>query len=73
MPPQLVPGRVEYSDGTEATIDQMAYDVAQFLAWAGEPKQTNRKSLGLAVMVYFGILAILLWFSYKRIWRNVEH
>ena len=20
-----------------------------------------------------GILAILLWFSYKRIWRNVEH
>ncbi|MEP0314656.1 MAG: cytochrome c1 [Hyphomonas sp.] len=73
MPPQLIPGRVEYSDGTEATVEQMAHDVAQFLAWAGEPKQTNRKSLGLAVMVYFGILAILLWFSYKRIWRNVEH
>lgn len=73
MPPQLVPGRVEYSDGTEATIEQMSYDVAQFLAWAGEPKQGNRRSLGLAVMVYLGILAILLWFSYKRIWRNVEH
>lgn len=73
MPPQLLPGRVEYTDGTEATVEQMAYDVAQFLAWAGEPKQTNRKSLGLAVMVYLGILAILLWFSYKRIWRNVEH
>jgi len=51
----------------------MSYDVAQFLAWAGEPKQGNRRSLGLAVMVYLGILAILLWFSYKRIWRNVEH
>jgi len=73
MPPQLLPGRVEYSDGTEATIEQMSYDVAQFLAWAGEPKQGNRRSLGLAVMVYLGILAILLWFSYKRIWRNVEH
>ncbi|MEM7766834.1 MAG: cytochrome c1 [Pseudomonadota bacterium] len=73
MSPQLMPGRVEYLDGTEATVDQMAYDVAQFLAWAAEPKQTNRKSLGLAVMIYLTILAILLWFSYKRIWRNVSH
>jgi len=24
-------------------------------------------------MVYLGILAILLWFSYKQIWRKVEH
>ena len=73
MPPQLVPGRVEYSDGTEATIEQMSYDVAQFLAWAGEPKQEHRKSLGLAVMAYLLILAVLLWFSYKQIWRKIEH
>ena len=73
MAPQLLPGRVEYTDGTEATVDQMAKDVAEFLAWAGEPKMTNRKSLGLPVMIYLGILTILLWFSYKRIWRKVEH
>jgi len=73
MPPQLMPDRVTYMDGTEATVEQMSYDIAQFLAWASEPKQTNRKSLGLAVMIYLGILAVLLWFSYKRIWRNVEH
>ncbi|MEO0754742.1 MAG: cytochrome c1, partial [Pseudomonadota bacterium] len=66
-------GRVEYMDGTEATVQQMSYDIAQFLAWAAEPKQTNRKSLGLAVMIYLTIFAILLWFSYKRLWRNVEH
>jgi ubiquinol-cytochrome c reductase cytochrome c1 subunit len=51
----------------------MAYDVAQFLAWAGEPKQEHRKSLGLAVMAYLLILAVLLWFSYKQIWRKIEH
>jgi ubiquinol-cytochrome c reductase cytochrome c1 subunit len=51
----------------------MAYDVAQFLAWAGDPKMQARKEVGLATMVYLGILAILLWFSYKRIWRKVEH
>ncbi|HAE28762.1 MULTISPECIES: cytochrome c1 [Hyphomonas] len=73
MPPQLIEGRVEYMDGTEATVEQMAYDVAQFLAWAGEPKQEHRKSLGLAVMAYLLILAVLLWFSYKQIWRKIEH
>ncbi|MEM9739757.1 MAG: cytochrome c1 [Pseudomonadota bacterium] len=73
MPPQLSDGRVEYLDGTEATVSQMSYDIAQFLAWAGEPKQTNRKELGVAVMIYLTLLAGLLWLSYKRIWRNVEH
>lgn len=73
MPPQLMDGRVEYLDGTDATKDQMAKDLTEFLAWASEPKQGNRKSLGIAVMGYLFILAILLYFSYKRIWRNVDH
>lgn len=73
MPPQLTDGRVSYLDGTEATVDQMAYDIAQFLAWAGEPKQQNRKSLGLAVIAYLTLFALLLWFSYKAIWRKVDH
>lgn len=73
MPPQLTPGRVQYMDGTEATIDQMAADVAQFLAWAGEPKQANRKSGGLKVIIFLSIFALLLWFSYHQIWRDVEH
>ena len=73
MPPQLTDGRVEYLDGTEATVEQMAADVAQFLAWAGEPKQGNRKSAGLKVIAFLSILALLLWFSYHQIWRDVEH
>lgn len=73
MAPQLPDGRVEYIDGTEATTAQMAYDVAQFLHWAGDPKQGNRRSLGLAAILYLTLLAVLLWFSYKRIWRNVAH
>ena len=73
MSPQLLDGRVEYMDGTEATIDQMASDVAQFLAWAAEPKQVNRKSAGLKVVLFLTVFAILLWFSYKQIWRDVKH
>lgn len=73
MAPQLMDGRVEYVDGTEATIEQMAHDVAQFLQWAGDPKQNQRKQLGLPVLLYLVILAILLWFSYHAIWRKVDH
>ena len=73
MPPQLTDGRVEYLDGTENSKEQLAYDVAHFLAWASDPKMENRKSLGVAVMIYLFILALLVYFSYKQIWRNVEH
>ncbi len=79
MPPQLTPGRVSYLPGPngeeapEATVEQMAMDVANFLQWAGEPKQSQRKSTGLAAMIYLVILAVLLWFSFHRIWRKVEH
>ena len=73
MGPQLMPGRVEYMDGTEATVEQMAMDVAQFLQWAGDPKQVQRKSLALPALIYLVILAGLLWFSYQRIWRKVGH
>lgn len=73
MPPQLPDGRVTYLDGTEATTAQMAADVAQFLAWAGEPKQVNRKSAGFKVIAFLTVLAILIWFSFHQLWRNVEH
>lgn len=73
MGPQLLPDRVQYLDGTEATPEQMAKDVATFLQWAGDPKQVQRKSLGLGSMIYLVLLAVLLWFSYKRIWRKVGH
>ncbi len=73
MAPQLPEGRVEYMDGTPATTEQMSADVATFLQWAGDPKQSQRKSLALPVLIYLTLLAILLWFSYHRIWRNVEH
>ena len=37
MPPPLHEGVVSFADGTPATVDQMAKDVVQYLAWASEP------------------------------------
>lgn len=73
MPPQLSDGLVDYADGTEATVDQMAADVTEFLAWSADPKLEQRKTAGFATMLYLLILSVLLFLSYKRVWKNVKH
>ncbi len=73
MPFQLTPNRVSFDDGTKATTDQEAHDVVTFLAWASDPKQMERKQTGVAVMIYLIIFAVIMYFSYRRIWRNVSH
>jgi ubiquinol-cytochrome c reductase cytochrome c1 subunit len=45
MPPPLMDGQVVFPDGTEATVSQMAKDVALFLAWASEPEHDDRKKV----------------------------
>ena len=73
MAPPLKPGLVTFDDGTPSTVSQQAKDVAAFLTWASEPKLEERKQFGMAAMIYLALLSIILWFSYKRIWRNVAH
>jgi len=73
MPPPLRPDAVTYDDGTKATVDQEAKDVAAFLAWSAEPHQEERKQTGFAVIAYLIIFAGLLYASYRRVWRNIAH
>lgn len=73
MAAPLVDDRIAYTDGTPATVAQMSEDVATFLAWASDPKAPMRKQMGFAVLGFMAVLALLLYLSYKQIWRNVEH
>jgi len=73
MPPPLAPNKVTFDDKTPSTVQNQARDVAAFLAWAAEPKQEERKEFGLGAMIYLFIFSVLLYFSYKRVWRNVSH
>lgn len=73
MPKPLDDDAVEYADGTKATLEQEAKDVAAFLAWTAEPKMEERKRLGLMVMLYLAIFSILLYLTKKAIWSNVKH
>ena len=36
-------------NGTKATVEQMAHDVVNFLAWAAEPEMEARKRRGLSL------------------------
>ena len=72
MPPPLTEGAVKYQDGTPSTVDQMSRDVVAFLHWAGDPKQDDRKRMGLLVVIYLLITAVLLYFAKKRIWSKVH-
>ena len=73
MPPPIQDDAVTYKDGTKATKEQLAKDVSVFLNWAAEPELDARKSLGLKVLGFLGILTILLYALKRQIWKDVHH
>jgi ubiquinol-cytochrome c reductase cytochrome c1 subunit len=73
MPPPLTDCKVTFDDGKPCKTADEARDVSAFLQWAADPKMNERKQLGAAVMVYLGIFSVLLYLSYRAIWRNIEH
>ena len=72
MSQPLYDGSVEYNDGTEATEEQMAKDVATFLMWAAEPHLEARHKMGFKAILYLIVLTILVYFSMKKIWSRIE-
>lgn len=73
MPPPLSADSVTYEDGTEATLDQEAQDIAAFLMWAAEPKMMDRKQVGLVSVLFLVVLSVLLYLTNKRLWAPYKH
>jgi len=71
-PPLVADGQVTYADGTEASIDQMAQDVAAFLTWTAEPTLIKRKQTGWPVLGFLIFATILAWLAKKQIWAPVK-
>jgi ubiquinol-cytochrome c reductase cytochrome b/c1 subunit len=72
MPPPLSNGRVDYTDGAPATVEQYAKDVSAFLMWTAEPHLVQRKRVGMQVFIFLLVLAGLLYFTKKKVWHKVE-
>src|SRR3546814_7121108 len=69
-PPLTSDVQVTYADGTKATVDQMAKDVAAFLTWTAEPKLGSRHRAGLAVLFFLIVATGLAYISYRNIWAD---
>ena len=70
-PPLVTDGQVTYADGTQATVDQMAKDVAAFLQWTAEPTLVKRTQTGWAVLGFLIFATILAWLAKKQVWARV--
>jgi len=72
MPAPLTEGGVSYGDGTKASVDQMASDVATFLTWAAEPEAEVRKRMGIKVILFLVVFSGLLYASKRRLWAKLH-
>lgn len=73
MAPPLEDDLVEYQDGSESDLRNMAQDVSAFLMWTAEPKMMARKETGFLVFVFLVFLASLLYLTNKRLWAPHKH
>ncbi|MGT2513499.1 cytochrome c1 [Sphingomonas panni] len=72
-PPLTGVDQVQYQDGTRATVDQMAKDVAAFLTWTAEPNLETRHAAGAAAVIFLLIFTALAFGAYRNIWRGMKH
>lgn len=72
MGPPLLEDLIEYSDGTPATVDQMARDLTQFLAWTAEPEMEQRKSMGHAVILFLIFFTVVAYLNKRRLWAKLH-
>ncbi|MCB5945209.1 cytochrome c1 [Acidocella sp. KAb 2-4] len=70
MPPVLRDNAVTYADGTAATAQQEAADVAEFLTWAADPNLSARHQIGLRAVIFFLFLSLVALASKRGIWRE---
>lgn len=71
-PPLTQDGQLTFGDGTNATVDQMAKDVATFLTWAAEPELETRRAMGVRVLIFLAILGGITYAVKRKVWADVH-
>ncbi|WP_175809528.1 cytochrome c1 [Wolbachia endosymbiont of Dipetalonema caudispina] len=72
MAPPLFEGIVEYnSTKKQATVENMSYDIVNFLQWAAEPELEHRHKLGFKVIAYLIILTTLFILTNNKVWSKL--
>jgi ubiquinol-cytochrome c reductase cytochrome c1 subunit len=72
MPPPLQDDSVEYTDGTKATLDQEAKDVATFLQYMANPEMEQRKRTGVKIVMFLVLLTGVTYAVKRQVWSDVH-
>lgn len=67
-------GWEQLSPGTMAPqeYDAAVADLVNFLQWMGEPAQTQRKTLGFAVLAFLLLLCFVTWRLNQAYWKEIH-
>ncbi len=72
MPQPLHDGQVTFIDGSPSNIAQEAKDVVTFLSWAANPEETERKQMGVRVILYLGFMACVTYALKRKVWAAIH-
>ncbi len=72
MPKPLSDGQVTYSDGTTASVEQMARDAATFLTWASHPNMEDRKRMGVKIILFLLFMTALTYAIKRKVWAELH-
>jgi len=64
---QVKPGKLSKIEYDSAVADLVAY-----LEWMGEPAQNTRKRLGVWVLLFLGIFAVISWRLNASYWKDIK-
>jgi ubiquinol-cytochrome c reductase cytochrome c1 subunit len=72
MAQPLHDGAVDYADGTPATVEQMAKDVATFLTYMANPEMEQRKRMGVKIVLVLAGMTVVTYAVKRKIWADLH-
>lgn len=57
---------------TPVEYDQMVADLANYMAYMAEPARHSRKTLGIYVLLFLGLMFVLAYLLKKEFWKDVH-
>lgn len=57
---------------TQAEYDALVGDLVNYLAWMGEPAQSQRKGIGLAVLFFLSAFYVVAFYLKREFWKDVH-
>jgi ubiquinol-cytochrome c reductase cytochrome c1 subunit len=57
---------------TKDEFDEEVADLVSFIAWVGEPAQETRQQIGIYVLAWLAVLAVLSYMLKRAFWKDVH-